>query len=141
MDRFADWEYPIIEHNKLTRWNWTVSYPENLEIGKFVDIGAFTYIQALHGVTIGEWVQIGSHTSIYSWDSEDGKIGHVIIREKAKIGTHCSIHPGVTIGKGAVVGAHSMIKCDVPDNAIYAGRPAEPLYNHKIWKEYVESKK
>ena len=43
---FQDWVQPKIEHNKLTQWNWMVAHPQNLELGKYVDIGAFTYINA-----------------------------------------------------------------------------------------------
>lgn len=32
--------------------------------------------------------------------------------------------PGVTIGKGVVVGTGSLVTTDLEDNAIYFGRPA-----------------
>ncbi len=57
--RFKTWVRPVIEHNKPTRWNWLVQYPVNLKLGRQTDIGAFTYINALHGVKIGAGVQIG----------------------------------------------------------------------------------
>ena len=65
-NRFENWEAPEIEDNKPTKYNWVVRHPENFKLGSKTDIGAFTYINASHGITIEEDVQIGSHCSIYS---------------------------------------------------------------------------
>ena len=73
------WENPIIKHGKLTKWNWMVQYPEGLMLGKFTDIGAFTYINSKNGVVIEDFVQIGSHCSIYSESTIDNKEGKVTI--------------------------------------------------------------
>jgi acetyltransferase-like isoleucine patch superfamily enzyme len=65
-DRFANWKPPVIKEGKLTKWNWMVQGVKGLKLGKNTDIGAFTYINASHGVEIGNNVQIASHCSIYS---------------------------------------------------------------------------
>jgi len=64
-DRFANWQPPQIEEGVPTRWNWVVQGVDGLVLGKRTDIGAFTYINARHGVELGDEVQIGSHCSIY----------------------------------------------------------------------------
>ena len=33
--------------------------------------------------------------------------------------------PGVTIGKNAIIGAHSFVNCSIPDNSIAFGVPAK----------------
>lgn len=38
---------------------------------------------------------------------------------------------GVTIGRGAVIGAGSVVVCDIPDNAIAAGVPAHVIKYRK----------
>jgi len=124
-DRFKNWQTPVIEHGKLTQWNWMVHHPENLKLGKKTDIGAFTYINALKGVHLGDNVQIGSHVSIYSVSTIDEKTGQVIVGENACIGSHSTIMPGVKIGKNSVVGAHSFVIEDIPDNAVAFGVPAK----------------
>ena len=124
-ERFKDWQYPEFDENGMTKWNWMCQYSENLELGRNTDIGAFTYLNARHGVEIEENVQIGSHCSIYSWSTIDDKKGKVTIKKGAKIGSHSLIMPGVTIGEGAVVGALSFVTEDVPDNAIALGVPAK----------------
>jgi len=108
----------------MTKWHWICQYHGNLTLGEKTDIGAFTYINAKHGVEIQDNVQVGSHCSIYSWSTIDDKKGKVIIKQNARIGSHSIVMPGVTIGKNAVVGAMSFVTKDVPDDAVVAGVPA-----------------
>lgn len=121
--RFKNWKKPEIQHGKLTKYNWLVLYPEGFKLGKDTDIGAFTIIHAKYGVVIEENAQIGSHCSIYSESTIDGKKGKVIIRRNAKIGSHSLIMPGITIGENAAVGAFSFVNRDVPSNSLAFGIP------------------
>ena len=124
-DRFDEWKPPEIKDGELTKWNWMVQNVEGLKLGKKTDIGAFTYINAKHGVEIQDNVQIGSHCSIYSESTIDEKSGKVIIGENTRIGSHSLIMPGVTIGKNAVIGASSFVTKDVPGNSLAYGIPAK----------------
>ena len=124
-ERFKDWNYPKIEHGKLTKWNWMVQYPENLKLGKHTDIGSFTYINAKYGITIEDHVQIGSHCSIYSESTIDNKKGQVVIKRNARIGSHSLIMPGATIGENAIIGAFSFVNRDIPDNTLAFGIPVK----------------
>lgn len=54
----------------------------------------------------------------------DNKDIAVHIKEYAFIGAHTIICKPVTIGRGAIVGAGSVITKDIPDNEIWAGNPA-----------------
>ncbi|MCG2828377.1 acyltransferase [Methanothermobacter sp. K4] len=123
LDRFDDWEAPEIEHGKLTRWNWMVQHPENLKLGVKTDIGAFTYINARYGVTLGDHVQIGSHCSIYSESTIDNKKGPVKIGRNARIGSHSLIMPGVEIGENSVIGAFSFVNRNIPADTLAYGVP------------------
>lgn len=125
--KLEKWEYPKIEHGKLTKWNWMVQYPEGLKLGKHTDIGAFTYINSRNGVIIEDYVQIGSHCSIYSESTIDNKEGKVTIRKNARIGSHSLIMPGVTIGENSVVGAFSFVNKDIPSNVIAHGIPVREI--------------
>ncbi|MCD6109006.1 MAG: acyltransferase, partial [Thermoplasmata archaeon] len=71
--RFKNWQPPTFDEKCMTKWNWMCQYHENLKLGKYVDIGAFTYINARYGVEIEDNVQIGSHCSIYSHSTIDNK--------------------------------------------------------------------
>ena len=122
-DRFKKWEKPEIKHGVLTKWNWMVQYPENLALGKRVDIGAFCYLNSKHGLKIGNDVQLGSHCSIYTESTIDNKIGNIEIGDGSCIGSHSTIMPGVKIGKNVIVGAHSFINKNIPDNSKAYGIP------------------
>ena len=41
------WEKPVIEHGKMTKYNYIVQYPENLTLGNFFDIGETSRIMCL----------------------------------------------------------------------------------------------
>ena len=127
ISRFADWEYPEIEDGKPTKYNWIVQYKDNLKLGYKTDIGAFTYINAQHFIIIEDFVQIGSHCSIYSISTIDNKKGRVKLKMNCKVGSHCVIMPGVTIGENSIVGAHSFVNSDIPDNVVAVGVPAKVI--------------
>lgn len=97
---------------------------ERLRLGKYVDVGAFTYINAKYGVELDDLVQVGSHCSIYTLSTIDGKKGPVKIRRNARIGTHCVIMPSVTVGENSVIGAFSFVNADVPPYSVAFGIPA-----------------
>ena len=124
-DRFKNWKPPKIEDRKLhPKYCFLVHHKENLKLGEKTDIGAFTYINAKNGVLIEKNVQIGSHCSIYSISTIDNREGKVIIKENAKLSSHCTVMPGVTIGKNSIVGAHSFVNKDIPNNTVAYGIPA-----------------
>ena len=126
-ERFQDWEYPEIEEGKPTKYNWVVQHKDNLKLGYKTDIGAFTYINAKHGVFIEDFVQIGSHCSIYSVSTIDNKEGSITLKRNCRIGSHSVVMPGVTIGENSIVGALSFVNEDIPPNNIAAGVPAKVI--------------
>jgi len=131
MDRFNDWEYPEIEEGRPTKYNWVVQHKDNLSLGYKTDIGAFTYINAKFGVIIEDEVQIGSHCSIYSVSTIDGKEGEVVLKRNCRIGSHSVIMPDVTIGENSIIGAFSFVNKDIPANVIAFGMPVEIIKNIK----------
>ena len=118
------WKYPEIKDGELTQYNWLIQHSENLKLGYESDIGAFTYVNALHGVEIGDFVQIGSHCSVYSVSTIDNKAGRVVLKKNCKIGTHSVVMPGVTIGENSIIGSFSFVNKDIPANVIAYGVPA-----------------
>lgn len=92
-DRFKEWKPPEMVHGKFTRWNWVAYYPENITIGKNVDIGAFTFLQGAGGIEIGDDVQIGGGCFIYSHDTQRNIIGKIIIKKGVHIGANSVVLP------------------------------------------------
>ena len=108
INRFKNWRQPDFDEDGWTRYGWRCQYREGLKLGYGCDIGCFTYINAKYGVVIGKDVQIGSHCSIYSENTENGTKGKVVIGDGALIGSHCLILPGVVIEPDAKVRAFSV---------------------------------
>jgi len=121
----SKWKKPVIQHGKMTKFNYIIQYPENLQMGKNFDIGEFTYINARYGVEIHDNVQIGSHCSIYSHSTIDDKKGLVVLGENCKIGTHSTIMPNIIIGKNSIISAYSFVTKNIPENQLWEGIPAK----------------
>ena len=134
-NRFKEWKYPEFEEGKLTEYNWVVQHKDKLKLGYKTDIGAFTYINAKNGVIIEDYVQIGSHCSIYSISTIDYKKGEVILKKGCRIGSHSVIMPSVTLGENSIIGAFSFVNIYIPDNTIAVGVPS------KVIKKIKEDKK
>lgn len=86
-------------------------------------------------IRIGNGVEIAARCAFYSYDHgiESGRPiagqaltskGEILIEDGAWLGYGVIVLSGVRIGKGAVIGAGSVVTKDVPDEAIAAGVPA-----------------
>jgi acetyltransferase-like isoleucine patch superfamily enzyme len=123
--RFNEWKAPEFDDNGMTKWNWNCQHNKNLILGKNVDIGIFSYINAKNHVIIKDFVQIGSHCSIYSISTIDNKEGPVLLQKNSRIGSHSVIMPDVTVGKNSIIGAFSFVNRDIPENVIAYGVPVK----------------
>jgi acetyltransferase-like isoleucine patch superfamily enzyme len=119
--RFKNWKFPEVRENKLTKYNWLVQHKEKFKLGYKTDIGAFTYINAKKGVIIEDYVQIGSHCSIYSVSTIDDKEAKVTLKKNCRVGSHSVIMPGVSIGRNSIIGAFSFVNKNIPDNVLVFG--------------------
>ena len=51
----------------------------------------------------------------------------IVIKNGVMIGMNSTIMPGVTIGEGSIIGAQSLVVCDIPPWSIAAGNPAKVI--------------
>lgn len=108
--------------------------PGKLEIGRGTYVNRFSVFDAHKKITVGRDVMIGPFCFITDGnhgfeESKSVKLqpmttSPVEIKDEAWIGAHVTILPGVTIGKGAIVGAGSVVTKDIPDGCIAFGSPA-----------------
>ena len=108
-----------------------------IEIGDNVDIGNGTIVYASKsgGVKIGDNSMIAAQC--YIIDCDHGIAADMLMREQKNtveavnigndvwVAASCKILKGSKIGDGAVIGASSVVKGEVPINAIAVGAPAK----------------
>ena len=110
-------------------------------IGNNVWIGPGSYFDA-RDLVLGDYVGWGpgakvlgsAHTGLPAdvpIVKTDLEIRPVRVQPWADIGTNAVLLPGVTVGKGAIVGAGAVVTHDVPPFAVVAGVPARFLR----WRE------
>lgn len=111
---------------------------KELVIGDNTWIGQLCYINAAGGVRIGSTVGIGPGVKIMSSKhSEEGRcvpvllceleFAPVTIEDDCDIGMGAIILPGMTIGRGSIVGAGAVVTHNVEPYSIVAGVPARKI--------------
>jgi len=112
--------------------------PPELRIGNNVGIEQNVHIVCHHRVIIEDNVSVTANCSIvdttHPFDDlpYDAKVGahiqdddgFVEIGKGTFLGIGCVVLPNVRIGKGCVIGAHSVVTRDIPDYSVAVGAPA-----------------
>ena len=107
-----------------------ISYPWNLSVGEGTFIGDHVHIDSLTRVSVGahvslsNYVYIASGTHDYKVPSFDLVLRPVTIEDQCWLAVQTTVLPGVTMSKGCVVGARSLVTRSVPENEVWAGTPA-----------------
>lgn len=127
-----------IEPGAMIRDNVTIGDHAVIMMGAIINIGAAigegTMIDM--GAILGGRAQVGKNCHISAGAVLAGVIeppsaSPVIIEDDVLIGANAVVVEGVHIGKGAVVGAGSIVLNDVPANAVVAGNPARIIKHEK----------
>ncbi|TXN42681.1 CatB-related O-acetyltransferase [Methylobacterium sp. WL7] len=101
-----------------------------LKMGRYCSIGPAVKI-LLGGDHRTDWISTYPFNVIYpdfNWiKGHPHSRGNVSIGNDVWLGANCTILSGVSIGDGAVIGAHAVISKDVPPYAIAVGNPAQTI--------------
>lgn len=112
--------------------------PINIQIGEDSIIGEGVVLDGRDKLIIGNHVDIATEVLIYNseHDVQDPSFKAVcqpvIIEDYVFIGPRAIILPGITIKKGAVVGAGAVVTKDVEEFSIVGGVPAKKIAEREI---------
>lgn len=112
--------------------------PWNLELMDECGVGSGAILYSQGKITIGRRAIISQGAHICTGTHDYSKTGHplitapIVIGDKAWIAAEAFIHPGVTVGEGAVIGARSVVTRDMPSWMVCAGHPCMPLRERVI---------
>lgn len=120
--------------NTVIQDQFRVTNPEKVSIGSHCNFAQRVFITGGGGVTIGDYVGLGPDVKIWSvnhrfedpdtpWMLQGYDKHPVVIEDDVWLGANCFVMPGITIGRGAILSAGTVLMKSVPPFAIVAGNP------------------
>ncbi len=122
-----------IGHGVLVRPTARITYPWKLVIEDYAWIGDHAELYTLGPIVIGRSSVISQHAYLCTGSHDAGVISFdiyalpITIHAEAWVCAGAFVSPGVTVARGSIVGARSVLTRDTETYTIYAGVPARPL--------------
>ena len=146
----------LLRQNKGVGWavhhSSTIHCPDNIKRGKDVFPGDSpgVYINAINGIHIGDYTNIGPNVGIISANHDNVNNEDHIIEPPIKIGKFCwlgmgtVVLPSVELGDFTIVGAGAIVTKSYPEGyCVIAGNPARIIkhLNREECDAFANSKK
>lgn len=132
----------IGDHSMIDDFSF-INGGEGVKIGRYVHIASFVSIIGGGVLEVGDYADVAAGARILTAtdtyhegarmstalpeEQRNVKRSFVRICKDAFVGTNSVVHPGVTIGEGAVVGSCSLVLADCEPWIVYAGVPCRPI--------------
>jgi acetyltransferase-like isoleucine patch superfamily enzyme len=122
--------------------SWLQALPDGansapaISVGNGTSIAGLCVLSAVRNVILEDEVLLARNVyisdHIHKYTDRDkailsqgiDKIRPVLIKRGAWLGQNVVVCPGVTVGRGAVIGANSVVNSDIPDFCVAVGAPA-----------------
>ena len=132
----------LMHHTMMHVFNFRSLPHSGITIGKNCFFGEFNVIRGQGGVTIGNDVYTGPMVQIVAVNHvfhdaerpirEQGITAKgITIEDDVWLGANATVVDGVTIGKGSIIGAGSVVTHNIPPYSIAVGTPAKPIKSRK----------
>ena len=112
--------------------------PVNFEMGDKACVGPDAKIYSMAKITLEPYALVsqGAHVCAGTHDIEDPNFQlqarPIVIGARAWIAAEAFVGPGVTVGRGAVLGARACAFRDLDPWTVYVGNPAKPLRARRV---------
>lgn len=122
----------------IIRQSVKITYPWKVSIGDYSWIGDDVVLYSLGEISIGKNTVISQKsyicTASHDYLQSDFPIfaKKNIIEDECWLATDVFVAPGITIGKGSVIGSRSSVYKDIPANKVCIGNPAKIIRDRKI---------
>lgn len=130
-------------YSTITAWENDKFIPI-IQIGNSCNFGDFLHLTCINKIIIGNDVLVGKFVTIT--DNSHGLLlnstknippikrqlvskGSIIIEDNVWIGDKVTVLPGVKIGRGAIIGANTVVSHDIPAYSIAVGSSARVIKN------------
>ena len=110
-----------------------ITYPWKISIGNHSWIGDHAELYSLGEINIGSNSVISQNSYLcaashdYAKETFDIYAKKITIEDEVWVASDVFVAPGVTIKKGAVIGARSTVLNDMPEGMICYGYPCKPI--------------
>jgi putative colanic acid biosynthesis acetyltransferase WcaF len=117
----------------IVRPSVTIPYPWKLQIGDHSWIGDHAVLYCFAKITIGKNVVISQKSYLCAGTHDYRSPGFeiqafpIVIEDEAWLAADVFVAPGITVGRGAVVGSRSSVFGDLPGMMVCVGSPARPI--------------
>ncbi|AWX58527.1 MULTISPECIES: DapH/DapD/GlmU-related protein [Brevibacillus] len=120
----------LSRYTPIVSWkNWMYRTFLRMEVGQHSAVALMVMMDIMfpEKIKIGRNCVIGYNTTILAHEYliDEYRLGEVIIEDAVLVGANTTILPGVTIGKGAIVAAGTVVHKDVPPGAFVGGNPMQ----------------
>lgn len=111
-------------------------------IGDQVNVGAGSFIYGYGDIEIGDYCLLANGVELITGNHRAADLerpmrfqgrdpDRIILAEDVWVGVRAVILGGVTVGRGAIIGAGAVVTRDIPEYAVAAGVPAQVLRSRK----------
>ncbi|WP_373974909.1 putative colanic acid biosynthesis acetyltransferase [Chitinibacter sp. SCUT-21] len=111
----------------------TITYPWKVKIGDYAWIGDDVVLYSLGEIDIGAHAVVSQRSYLCAADHDYQQADFpirafkVCVEDQAWLATDVYVAPGVTIGRGAVIGARSSVFKNMPEAMVCMGSPCRPF--------------
>ncbi|MBO7572047.1 MAG: acyltransferase [Bacteroidales bacterium] len=131
--------FPIDEVTKFRKMGVKIGDGCKIQSEVIIDYAHYWLVSIGNNVTLAPRVHILAHDASCKRELNYTKLGLTRIEDNVFVGAGSIILPGVNVGKGAIIGAGSVVTKDVPANMIVAGNPARIICSAQDYYEKVRS--